>query len=103
MSGQVLNRQILENEIRLRQLSWNCSCISYFKFDTVWSEPLAESVNRSYIQQLGIVCGMDLEGSGLTHSLLSVQSFGVTKGKLSANWTLYIYSLNRSILVDLSI
>ena len=46
---------------------------------------------------------MGLEGSGLTHSLLSVHLFGVTKGKSSANWTLYIYFLHRSILVDLSI
>jgi len=39
---------------------------------------------------------MGLEGSGLTYySLLSVHSFGVTKGKSSANWTLYIYFLNR--------
>jgi len=47
---------------------------------------------------------MGLEGSGLTYySLLSVDWFGVTKGKSSAYSTLYIYFLNRSILVDLSI
>jgi len=45
---------------------------------------------------------MGLEGSGLTYSLLPVHAFGVTKGKSSANWTLHIYFLNRSILVDLS-
>lgn len=46
---------------------------------------------------------MGLEGSGLTCSLLSVHSFEVTKGKSSANWTLYVYFLNRSSLVDLCI
>jgi len=35
MSGQIVNRQTFGNEIRLRQLSWKCSCINYFKFDTM--------------------------------------------------------------------